>query len=212
MNYLELINKCLVELNYKQVNGFSELVKNDHKKLMNILNLLNNEVCHNDKWHFLLRKTQLTLPKNSGELTNTVNGRFETVFVDGIKYEYFEDFEKFLTNTQPPCTYSSFNDKLLFPISNKDRTVEIVYYTNNNVLDENGEEKSLLENETDTTLIPSVYAEPILVFGSCMRLKANPQHVKFNYWLSMYKDALANLRAKSYVSMDATPSVKLFRF
>ena len=37
MNYLELINKCLVELNYKQVNAFSELTKNDHKKLKNII-------------------------------------------------------------------------------------------------------------------------------------------------------------------------------
>ena len=37
MNYLELINKCLVELNYKQVGSFSELTKNDHKKLKNIL-------------------------------------------------------------------------------------------------------------------------------------------------------------------------------
>ena len=35
MNYLELINKCLVELNYKTVNAFSELVKNDHKKIKN---------------------------------------------------------------------------------------------------------------------------------------------------------------------------------
>ena len=32
MNYLELINKCLVELNYKQVNTFSELTKNEHNK------------------------------------------------------------------------------------------------------------------------------------------------------------------------------------
>nr|DAH88791.1 MAG TPA: hypothetical protein [Caudoviricetes sp.] len=32
MNYLEIINKCLVELNYKQVNSFSELTKNEHKK------------------------------------------------------------------------------------------------------------------------------------------------------------------------------------
>jgi hypothetical protein len=33
MNFLELINKCLLELNYKQVSSFAELVKNDHKKI-----------------------------------------------------------------------------------------------------------------------------------------------------------------------------------
>ena len=35
MNYFDLVNKCLVELNYKQVNAFSELTKNDHKKIKN---------------------------------------------------------------------------------------------------------------------------------------------------------------------------------
>ena len=58
MNYLELINKCLVELNYKQVNAFSELVKNDHKKIKNIINLINTEVCRSDKWNFLLKKME----------------------------------------------------------------------------------------------------------------------------------------------------------
>ena len=56
MNYLEIINKCLVELNYKQVNSFSELTKNEHKKLKNIINIINSEICSLDKWNFLLRK------------------------------------------------------------------------------------------------------------------------------------------------------------
>lgn len=212
MNYLELINKCLVELNYKQVNVFSELIKNDHKKIKNILNLINTEVCRFDKWNFLLRKTELTLPKNTGEIKNTIKGRFSLVLVDGVKYEYFEDFEKFLTNTQPPCTYSVFNDKLLFPIFNEEKTIEIVYFSENNAQDKDGNEKLTLVNEEDSSLIPDPFAEPILVYGTCMRLKANPQHVKFSYWMSMYNDSLANLRSRNHVSMDAAPTVKLFRY
>ena len=68
MNYLELINKCLVELNYKQVSAFSELTKNDHKKLKNILNVLNTEICGFDRWNFLQRKKDVVLPKNTGEI------------------------------------------------------------------------------------------------------------------------------------------------
>ena len=45
MNFLEIINKCLIELNYKPVNTFAELTKNEHKKIKNILNLLNGEIC-----------------------------------------------------------------------------------------------------------------------------------------------------------------------
>ncbi len=212
MNYLELINKCLVELNYKQVNNFEELVKNDHKKIKNIINIINSEVCRSDKWNFLLRKMTLTLPKNTGEIENTVPGRLATVLVNGVKYEFFEDFEKFLMNTQPPCTYSVFGDKLLFPVFSENKTIEVVYYTKNNAADSNSNEKTSLESADDSSLIPDPFAEPLLVYGTCLRLKANPQHVKFSYWLSMYNDALANLRSRNFVSMDVTPTVKLFRY
>ena len=93
----------------------------------------------------------------------------------------------------------------------KNKTIEIVYYTGNNAKDSDGNEKPLMLDEKDTSLIPDPYAEPILVYGACMRLKANPQHAKFAYWLSMYKEALANLRSKETVSIDATPMIKLFR-
>lgn len=212
MNYLELINKCLTELSYKQVSSFSELTKNEHKKIKNIINLINTEVCRMDKWNFLLKKTKLTLPKNTGELENTIKGRISLVLLDGIKYEFFEDFKKFLTNSQPPCTYSIFNDKLLFPIFNEDKSIEIVYYTENNAVDENGNEKLTIENQTDCSIIPAPYAEPILTYGTCMRLKANPQHTRFSYWMSMYNAALANLRSQTCVSMDSAPAVKLFRY
>ena len=212
MNYLELINKCLVELNYKQVNTFSELTKNDHKKIKNILNLINTEVCRYDKWNFLLKQTQLTLPKKNGKIQNIIPGRISAILIDDTKYDFFEDFEKFLTNTQPSFTYSTFNDKLLFPIFGEDKTVDVVYYTENNAKDQNGNEKMFLVNEEDSSLIPDPFAEPILVYGTCMRLKANPQHVKFTYWMSMYKDALSNLRSKNCVDINASPTVKLFRY
>ena len=58
MNFLELINKCLLELNYRQVNAFSELTKNDHKRIITILNIINKEICATEFWNFLLRRTQ----------------------------------------------------------------------------------------------------------------------------------------------------------
>lgn len=211
MNYLQIINKCLVELNYKQVNAFSELTKNDHKKLKNIINILNSEICNSDRWGFLLRKKSLTLPKNSGEIENSIEGRIETVIVDGVKFDYYEDFEKFLLNTQPDSTYGLFNDKILFPVFNKNKNIEIVYYTKNCVKTSTGTEKMQMENEEDESLIPVEFAEPLLVYGACMRLKGNPQHVRFSYWLSMYKDALANLRSRVSPSIDDVPSVKMHR-
>ncbi len=211
MNYLELINKCLVELNYKQVNAFSELTKNDHKKLKNIINVLNAEICNSDRWYFLQRKTELTLPKNTCDLDNTVDGRIEAVIVDGVKFNYYDDFEEFFVNSQYQNTYSLYNDKILLPLFRKDKKIEILYYTKNCAKSSDNKEKFALENAEDTPLIPEPFVEPLLVYGACMRLKGNPQHIRFSYWMSMYKDALANMRSRISPSMDETPSVRMNR-
>ena len=92
------------------------------------------------------------------------------------------------------------------------KQINVVYYTSNTAKTAEGTEKKALENEDDTSLIPDVYAEPILVYGTCMRLKSNPQHVKFSYWLSMYNSALANMRSKISVDANYAPSVKLKRY
>ena len=211
MNYLELINKCLVELNYKQVNAFSELTKNDHKKLKNIINVINTEICNSDRWNFLQRKVVLTLPKNTGEIENPIEGRISTIIVGGTKLTYCEDFEKFFLNSQPQGTYSLYDNKILLPMFNTEKSVEVLYYTKNCAKSADGVEKFALENFDDTSLIPDMFSEPLLVYGACMRLKGNPEHVRFSYWLSMYKDALANMRSRICPSVDEIPSVKMFR-
>ncbi len=211
MNYLELINKCLVELNYKQVNAFSELIKNDHKKLMNIINVINSELCGFDSWNFLLRKDTLTLEKGQKELDNNINGLIQNVIINKNIYNYYSDFEKAYTGGQPAKTYSIFNDKILLPVFDEDVQVEIIYCTKNCAKNSLGEEKLQLEDATDESLIPMPFAEPLLVYGACMRLKGNPQHVRFNYWYGMYKDALANFRSKISVTTDDTPQIRMRR-
>lgn len=211
MNYFELINKCLVELNYKTCDIFTDLIKNDHEKIKNILNIINAEVCGFDNWNFLLRKIQMDLPKNTGEVLNIISGRIHSMYVDGVKYEFFNDFEKFLLNKQPSNSYSVFNDKILFPLFDKNKTVEIIYYTNNFAQDADGQDISSMVAEKDDSVIPMPFVEPILVYGTCMRLKGNTEYSKFSYWYSMYKDSLANMRAKIGTSALETPMIKISR-
>lgn len=211
MNFLELINKCLLELNYKQVYTISELVKNDHKRIMTILNVVNKEICNTHKWNFLLRRTKFTLSAGETEFENSVNGRILYLLVNGEKYDYTDDPQFFLEGKATFGLYSSFANKLLFPKFKEDKNVEVIYYTANSVVDENGNEKFDFENATDCSLIPMPFAEQILVYGTCLRLKASPQYYKFSYWMGMYKEALANLRAKTSVSIDDAPAIKLFR-
>lgn len=211
MNFLELINKCLLELNYKQVNSFSELIKHDHKRIISILNIINKEVCNLEGWNFLLRRATLCLPANTTEIKNTVPGRIWYLIIDGQRYKYSEDIEPFLTSGVKSRTFSVCSDKLLFPKFDKDKKIEIIYYTKKCVQDEDGEEKEDFTKETDISCIPMPFAEQLLVYGTCLRVKANPQYIKFTYWMSMYKEALLNLKSKSSVSASDTPVVRLFR-
>lgn len=211
MNYFDLINKCLIELNYKTCDKFTDLVKNDHAKIKNILNIINAEVCGFDNWNFLLRKIQIDLPKGTGEIYNTVPGRLHSIYIDNIKYEFYPNFEKFMHNTQPSNTYTVFNDKILLPFFDSDKTIDIIYYTNNFAQDSEGQDISSMAAETDVTVIPAPFAEPILVYGTCMRLKGSAEYSKFSYWYGMYKESLANLRSKVGASVCDVPQIKLSR-
>lgn len=211
MNFLELINKCLLELNYKQVHAFSELIKNDHKRIISILNVVNKEVCNAEKWNFLLRRKSFNLNANTVEIENPINGRIANLYVDGKQYNFCDDVEKFIFADGESGMYSSFGDKLLFPKFNTDKEVELLYYTANSAVDEDNVEKFDMESSTDCSLIPMPFAEQILVYGTCLRLKASPQYYKFSYWMSMYKEALANLKSKTSVSASESPVINLFR-
>ena len=211
MNFLELINKCLLELNYKPVSTFAELVKNDHKKIKTILNIVNQEICNIENWNFLLRKTTVTIPANTNEVSNTVNGRILYMFIDGKNYIYSEDFRPFLNGKVSDCAYSVINDKLLFPKFSETKQAQIVYYTGNCAKSQNNTEKKEMTAETDTSLIPMPFAQQLLVYGTCLRIKANPSYIRFNYWISMYKEALLNLKSKTSVYAKDAPTVRLMR-
>lgn len=211
MNYFELINKCLVELNYKQCSTFTDLVKNDHEKIKNILNIINTEVCGFDNWNFLLRKMSVYLPKNTGEVLNSVEGRIHSVYIDNKKYDYFSDFEKYLLNKQPSNTFTVFNDKILFPMFDADKNIEIIYYTNNFAQNNEGTDISSMAAADDVSAIPFPFVEPILVYGTCMRFKGNTEYSKFSYWYGMYKDSLATMRAKIGANALETPEIKITR-
>ena len=212
MKYFDLVNKCLVELNYKQVNKFTELTKNDHKKIKNILSLINIEVCNLENWNFKIRKTEIKLPANTSEIENPINGRIASIIIDGHVYKYHPIVEDFQLQKAPAFSYGIFNNKLILPKFNTNKNLNIIYYTANSAKNNQGKEKALLELEDDETLIPSAFAEPILIYGTCLRLKANPQHVKFSYWLSMYNQAIANMKSRISIDANHAPTVVMHRF
>ncbi len=211
MNYLEIINKCLSELSFKQAEEFSDLVKPEHQRIKNYINIISQEICTSENWNFLLRQKELSLPANSGEVQNTICGKILAVYIDDSEYRFIDDFKKLVLQKEKSKVYSIFNDKLLFPKFEEDKKVEVIYYTSNWALSSNNEEKSKLEEASDKTIIPEQFIEPILVYGTCLRLKGDPQYIKYNYWQSMYNSAIANMRSEMTVNSDYAPSIRLFR-
>lgn len=213
MKFLDVINKCLVELNYKPVNVFAELTKNEHKKIMNILNVLNSEICQYAKWNFLIRKAVIPLPAGSAEVNNTINGRISQLLVESGNFEYCDNAGEILNGRcKGKKLYSCYADKIILSKTfDEPKNIEVIYYTQNNAIDSAGMEKGNFELEDDETLIPMPFAEPILVYGACMRLKGNPQHIRFNYWVSMYRDALSNMVSRCSIDAGFGPSVRLNR-
>lgn len=211
MNYLEIINKCLSELNFRQTDDFSELTRPEHQRIKNYINLVAQDVCNSMNWNFLLRQEEFNLPAGTRQLKNTIYGRILAVYIDGIKYKFCENFQLFLTCRDKARIFSVFNDKLLFPEFAEDKLINIIYYTRNLAISSDNLEKRYLENADDKPLIPEPFVEQILVYGTCLRLKGEPEHVKFSYWQDMYNSALANMRSKIAIDADYTPFVRLFR-
>ena len=64
---------------------------------------------------------------------------------------------------------------------------------------------------TDCSIIPMPFDQQLLTYGTCLRLKANPSYIRFSYWMSMYREALANLKSTSSIDSQDAPFVRLFR-
>ena len=212
MKFLEIVNKCLSELNSKQVNDFSELTKNEHKRLLSAVNLVNKEICNIENWSFLLKRISVDLPAGTKELKNPINGKILHLFIDGVEYFFTENLRPFLEVKNTDIKrYSVLGNNILLPKFEKDKTLDIVYYSANCVVDIENKEKENLENVDDKSLIPMPFVEQLLVYGACLRVKANPQYFKFSYWLSMYKEALLNLKSKATLTVQGTPTINLSR-
>jgi len=212
MNFFELINKCLLELNYKEVASMSELVKNDHKRIKNIINIINREICNSDEWEFLLKYKDISIPAKTSEIPYPVDGRILYFIIDEKNYEYCKDKKIFISRDNiPQGCYSSIGDKIILPKFSEDKFAKIFYYTSKSAKDSNGDLIDDMTNAQDMPLIPMPFAEQILVYGTCLRLKANPSYVRFSYWMSMYKEALINLKSKCSLYAKEVSKIRLYR-
>ena len=192
MNYFEIINATLTELNYAPVAAFSDLTKLEHKRLMNIINRLNKEICAmNDEFFFRQQVKKLQLYPNKVEYNVDLDGKITRIAGQNEEYNFEPNYTLFYDNKHAENTYSIYGKKLLF--SPSDKAVKIFYSTNNFVISDKDVLKSDFENETDKSIIPDNFVEKLFINGAAYNFKQNTAHPKYIHWKQEYDKAVREL-------------------
>lgn len=195
MNYFEIINATLIELNYTPVNNFKDLNKIEHKRLMNIINRLNKEICNtNNKFSFRQFSKKLTIFKDRTEYSKNFSGKINKILGQNSIYTYEPDYSKFYTDNPPKNSYSTYGEKLLF--SQKDDLVRIFYSTDLFVKNKNDELQQNFVNETDKSIIPENFVEKLFINGVAYNFKQNTAHPKYTHWKQEYELTLKELQSE----------------
>jgi len=208
MTFLEIINKALIELNFKPITSLSS-TKIDQVKLRNAINRVNKSIVLSNDFWFRQNKTTLVVD-DSIEFANPATGKILFIKDNAIHYRYELDYTKIYDGTSAGLVYSFFGDKILFPSSDPSVTVDIYYLTDSPAVNASGVEISEMTTITDVSIIPDKYQETVLVNGACMQFKAMVTHPKYQHWKTEYIKAIAELRAECLNDSEERPSISIY--
>ena len=205
--YYEIFTKVLNELNWREVNDFDEIIKSEHKRVLNLINLTNSEVFSSYIWDFQIEKNEIVLEKEQTTILENFGGKIISVWEGTKKYKYIHP--SLITNDKKTYTdcYSSIGDLIITMPSPIQRKLSVIYVSDLYAQDEDGNKKLKMENKNDTSIIPLPYLEPVLVYGTLIKVKANPSFAKFGYWRTLYFNAIANLRTSGTKSYEDSPRI-----
>ena len=201
----------MLELNLRPLEQFENIYKNEHLRILENIKRVNSEICTVHDWDFLTRQDKCTLHKGEYDSCYETRGKVLSVWEGGHKLKYNKNFTDFFTGRAALDSYGVFNGRLIFQKGNKDRHFRVFYTIKAMAVDIDGVEKANFEAPTDVSLIPSPFAEDVLVYGTCTKTKANPGFAKFPYWNANYIRAIGRLRAECCITSEDVPTVRLER-
>lgn len=202
MNYFEIINATLIEMNYSAVASFSDLTKSEHKRLMNVINRLNKEICsRNNNFYFRQMVKNTNIYADKIEYSINISGKINKILGQTADYLFESDYTKFYSANPPQNSYGIYGEKILFPAVNDN--IKIFYVTENFVKNKNGDLKTDFEYETDESIIPANYVEKLFINGAAYNFKQNTAHPKYLHWKKAYDMALADIMASAKNTTDS---------
>lgn len=205
--YFELFSRVLDELKWRSVSSFSAIEKDEHKRILRLLNAVNAEVLSSWVWNFQILSNVVHLEKNKSTVLSNFEGKILEIKEGEEAYKYVHP--ALINSSCNSNVYSNIGPLILVPAKNVDRMLNVSYATNLFAYDKNGERKAKMEVESDTSAIPTAFVEGILVYGTLMRAKANPAFAKFGFWRTMYYNSINLLRSAGNLCAKDTPYIKL---
>ena len=206
MNFLEILNAVLLELNYSVVSDFSELTKPEHVRLKHVINRINKEVCSmSDNFYFRQKTKEIGLDKDVVMYPLNIEGKILKLVSSSDIYRFVPDYNLFFSDNIPKKSYSFYGENIL--ISPSDDDIKIFYICSKFVKDKNEELKENFEYETDVSIIPEGFQDSIFINGAAMNFKQNPTHPKYVHWNREYEKAIRVLCANA--KCDINQSTKL---
>lgn len=209
MNYFEIFNKVLLELNYRPALSFEGIYKSEHKKILDAINRVNNEVLASYDWDFLDKQTFINVEENKNVYPLEFEGNIKAVYKYNERVSYTPNSEELETGVLSGNFYSVARNSIIIPKPRKNEVYKIIYQGRNFAMGADGSFKECLSAGDDVSILPMPFAEHILVYGACLKTKANPSYPKFGFWNTMYIQALANLLKKSPQTSESEPFISL---
>ena len=210
MNYFELFNKVMLELNLTPVSNFENATKSEHLRILENLRRANVEILTKYDWDFM--KNQATHKLSSGENIVAVShlGTVTRLLCNSCEMQFaplkgvFADAE----GIGAGC-YSVWRDYIILPKSDQERTIYMEYSSYRFAVAADGALRANFEAASDKSVLREPFGDDVLVYGAVILTKANPKFEKFSFWQKCYNDAVLRLIESEKKTYHKEPCVRL---
>jgi hypothetical protein len=227
LTYFECIQRAIRILGRPVPDSFIDLANEFQLNIKALVNQVNKDVLMAYTYPCRHRTTTISIDAETSEnyssVTNTIpgeikkdaNGRSLLYDVDdGIYYNYNPNVAEFLIGNAGAYDFGFRNNKILFDANEDARTLYVEYYTNKLALDGveyddfvegTTTEKDELSATGDYSIIPGVFHEPIIVYGTCyyFELQKNESN-KLQAFKKKFDDGVMQLNAHNRAEVQET--------
>lgn len=210
MNYFELFNKVMLELNLTQLSNFENATKSEHLRILENLRRTNVEILTKYDWDFM--KNQTTHELQAGENIIPIKhlGTVTKILANSVPLRYAPLKGTFIDGEGVSGgSYSIWKNYVVLPKSDMARKIYVEYTVLEFAKNAQGGYKRNFEAADDKSILPEPYGDDILVYGATILTKANPKFEKFPFWQKCYNDAVLRLVESEKKSYHLEPKITL---